>query len=145
GMDEEKPPEKEEPASGGIRWKKMPDLVQKKKSERNAADAEIEEALARSSVSQKKTLARKKYFKLGGGGVAVVLLIFFIKFLFTPYNGSMAYGVCKVFLELTVQYPDHLYVSTVEEFDSSVRIWYTQLDSFGAYRMEPIQCYFRAD
>ncbi len=62
-----------------------------------------------------------------------------------PRKGSMAYGICRVFLERYVQYPSTLRISTVKEFTESVRIWYIQTDSFGQYRMEPIRCYYKAD
>ena len=65
--------------------------------------------------------------------------------LFIPYKGTMAFGICKVFLELNVQYPSTIEVSNVEEFATSVRVWYSHSDSFGEFRMEPIQCYFKAD
>ena len=57
----------------------------------------------------------------------------------------MAFGICKVFLELNVRYPNTLRINTVEEIGTFVRIWYTQTDSFGEYRMEPIQCYYKPD
>jgi hypothetical protein len=121
------------------------------------AEEEIEVAIARSVVQEKRVKIRKKKFRLAlwaGGGVVVALLGYY---LFAPFQGTMAYGVCKVFLEQRVQFPMHLRLSQVEQsptnlhlgqgdkFSSWVRIWYTQLDGFGAYRLEPIQCYFHDD
>ena len=57
----------------------------------------------------------------------------------------MAFGICKVFTEMYVQFPTTLKFNSVEEFSTSVRIWYTHTDSFGEYIMEPIQCYYKAD
>ena len=79
-----------------------------------------------------------------GVGV-IVLLSYSVHWLMKPYQGGLAFGICKVFLEGVTRYPDHLRLSTVEEFETSVRIWYTQVDSFGEYRMEPIQCYYKND
>ena len=75
----------------------------------------------------------------------IALLGYGIYLLFVPYKGTMAFGICKVFLELNTQYPQTLRLSTVEELGMSVRIWYTQTDSFGEYRLEPLQCYFKPD
>jgi hypothetical protein len=118
------------------------DMVQQKRS---LADAEIDAAIARSSVKEKQKFTRKKQIKYAIFGVVGLLLSYGIYFLFAPYKGTMAFGICKVFLELTVQFPDELKLSTVEELPTSVRIWYTQIDGFGQYRMEQIQCFFKAD
>ncbi len=88
---------------------------------------------------------RKKQIKIGGGALAVLLLWQGYSWLFSPFVGGMDYGMCRVFLELNVRYPDSLRLSHVQNFGQSVRIWYTQLDSFGQYRMESIQCYYRPD
>ena len=88
---------------------------------------------------------RKKQMKQGGGALLALVLGYGIYLGLKPFEGSMAYGICKVFLELNVRYPETLRLSTVEESGSFVRIWYTQVDSFGEYRMEPIQCYFKPD
>lgn len=63
-------------------------------------------------------------------------------YLSQPTVGSIGFGMCKVFLERWVQYPDELRISTVTEFRDSARIWYVQTDSFGQYRMEQMQCYY---
>jgi hypothetical protein len=110
-----------------------------------AADAEIDALIANSALEEKKKLKRKKTFKLGVYGGIGLLLALGCWYLFAPFKGGMAFGICKVFLELSVQYPEMLKLSTVEEMEDSVRIWYTQLDSFGQYRMEPIQCFFKND
>lgn len=110
-----------------------------------SAEEEIEAALADSSAKKKQKLARKKKIKYASIGLALLLVAYVVYWGIKPYKGSSAYGVCKVFLELTLRYPKTLRVSTVEELKSSVRIWYTQTDSFGEYRLEPIQCYFKKD
>lgn len=108
-------------------------------------DEQIDIALAKSALQEKKTKKRKVRFKLALYAAGFVVLSFITYKLFKPYEGGMAFGVCKVFLENSVRYPDHLRLSTVEDFETSVRIWYTQVDAFGSYRMEPIQCYFKQD
>lgn len=125
----------------------MSDISEDKDPEQKKAngDEKIEDAVAQSSIQKKKQLAKKKKIKRGAtfGGIAVLAYIIYL--LFVPYKGSMAFGICKVFLEMNVQYPEHLRYSTVEEFDMWVRIWYTQTDAYGQYRLEPIQCFFKPD
>lgn len=97
-----------------------------------------------SPLALKKKAKRKKNFKR-----AILLLIagFFGYvgwWLFKPYQESMEYGICKVFVELTVPYPETVYYSEVVRFQDSIRVWYSYSDSFGEFRLEPIQCYFGA-
>ncbi len=95
------------------------------------------------SVTKERELKKKKTRKrsiIGGSFTAFVLLVYY---LLIPYEGGITYGVCKVFLESQVRYPHLLRISTVDDFGNSVRIWYTQVDSFGEYRLEPIQCFYR--
>lgn len=106
---------------------------------------EIEQALANSKLAEQQRLQRKRYFKYGMYVVGLTLVFWAYDFLFSPYTADMKYGICKVYLELNVQYPQDLRVSTVDDYGNYVRIWYTQLDAFGEYRMEQIQCNFVAD
>jgi hypothetical protein len=108
-------------------------------------EEQIDAALALSNQQAKKRVQRKKQFKRSILGIGLLLIAGVIYLGLKPYQGTVAFGICKVFLEGTVTYPEQLRLSTVEEFESSVRIWYTQIDSFGEYRMEPIQCYYKQD
>jgi len=106
---------------------------------------EIEAALAQGKLAAAQKEKRKKTFKLGLGLVGIGLIFWLYNWLFSPYKAGITYGICKIFLELNVQFPRDLRISTVEDMGESVRIWYTQIDAFGEYRMENIQCYYRAD
>jgi hypothetical protein len=108
-------------------------------------EEQIEAALAASSQQAKRKIRRKKKFRQAMAGVGVILIAFIIYYGLKPFEGSRAFGVCRLFLEGSVTYPQHLRLSTVETFETFVRIWYTQVDSFGEYRLEPIQCYFKKD
>lgn len=110
-----------------------------------AADDEIEKALARSAVQKKKGRKKRKKKKWAIIGLVFAIFTWFLIWLFSPLTGTMAYGICRVFLEQNVQYPPHLRLSQVEQFSNWVRIWYIRLDAFGEHRMEPIQCYYRRD
>lgn len=125
-------------------------LKKKKKEEEQAnkvepTQDEIEAALARSKLAEAEKAKKKKMFKLGGSVAGIALIGWAGYYLFKPYEAGMTYGICKTFLELHVQFPQDLRLSTVDDLGASVRIWYTQLDAFGEYRMESIQCYFRPD
>ncbi len=101
-------------------------------------------------LSDKEKEKRKKKRKLQIKGVIALAVIGFgayaYDWLFSPRQGGMAFGVCKVFIEGHVRYPNTLQLNSVEylEGGASIRIWYTQIDSFGEYRLEAAQCFFRA-
>lgn len=111
---------------------------------RSQAEKDVDEALAKSALAAKRKEERKFQMKLAAAaGVFLVLAYGVWLVFFSVTKGTKGYGLCKTFLELNVQYPSLLRISTVEIFDTSARIWFTQFDSFGDYRMEPIQCYFK--
>lgn len=96
-----------------------------------------------SPLAQKKIALRKKrrrqYIYLG----LIALMSYGLWWMFKPFESSIQYGICKTFVELNVPYPYTLYFSEVLDFsDGSVRIWYSHYDSFGEYRLMPVQCYF---
>ncbi len=127
------------------RDKKRKKLEKQKRPTKTLVEEQIDAALAQSGVQAKRKGIRKKRIKHAVIGGTVCLLGYGIHLGLKPFEGGMAYGICRVFLENYVRYPTLLRLSTVEEFDTSVRIWYTQVDSFGEYRMEPIQCYYKQD
>ncbi len=106
---------------------------------------EIEAALATSKLANAQKVKRKRIFKGGGALVGLALFGWLVNYMFTPYRAGITFGICKTFLELNLQFPQDMRISTVDDFGEYVRIWYTQLDAFGEYRMENIQCHFRAD
>ena len=106
---------------------------------------EIEAALARSKFAEAQKAKKKKLFKYGLLTAIAVIFSFGGYYLFKPFEAGQTYGICRTFLELNVQFPKDLRVSTVDDLGMSVRIWYTQLDAFGEYRMESMQCFFRTD
>jgi hypothetical protein len=138
GVEHDKPPPDE--FLGRFNKKKKPG---KQKPVKTQVEEQIDAALASSSVQAKRKAERKKQIKYGaiGGGVLILAILVYLGL--QPFQGTMAFGICKVFLEGTTRYPQYLRLSTVEEFETSVRIWYTEIDSFGAERMEPIQCYYK--
>lgn len=106
---------------------------------------EIDEALAQGKLAEKKKRFRKKMIKRTSIGIGVVLFGLFLIWGFAPFKGGITFGICKVYLETHVRFPKHLRLSKVDNFADSVRIWYTQIDPFGEYRLENIQCFYGYD
>lgn len=97
-----------------------------------------------SPLAEKKKQKRKKKFKQAVIIFIVGLFGYAGWWLLKPFQESMEYGICKIFAELTLTYPDTVYYSEVVRFQGSIRVWYSYTDSFGEFRLEPIQCYFGA-
>lgn len=119
--------------------------AQEKAKKLEPSQDEIELALANSKLAEAEREKKKKLFKGAGMLLILVFLFWAYDFLFSPFKAGMTFGICKTFLELNVQFPEDLRLSTVEDFGEYIRIWYAQLDAFGEYRLENIQCHFRAD
>ncbi|MCB1563430.1 MAG: hypothetical protein KDJ75_07645 [Alphaproteobacteria bacterium] len=118
---------------------------QGEEARQSETDDEIEAALAGSTVQAKYAKKKKKTIRTIGTLISTVILVYGIYLLFKPFQAPLTYGVCRVFLELNVQFPDTLRLSTAEQIGNTMRIWYTQVDAFGQYRMENIQCRFERD
>lgn len=97
-----------------------------------------------SPLALKKQAARKKQFRMIIYLILFGLFCYLVYWLVKPYKSDMKYGICKVFIELQVPYPYTLYFSEVIDFNDSVRVWFSHYDSFGDYRLMPVQCYFGA-
>lgn len=105
-----------------------------------AADQDKQDLAAQKKLKRKKLIKRSAW---GGGALFFAYAIYWLFFI--PFKGGMTYGICKTFLELNLPFPSTMGIARVEDFGMSVRIWYTHIDAFGEYRMEPIQCFFRQD
>ena len=118
---------------------------QKRLAAKSAEKTEVEENLSKSTLGKKQINKKKRLFKWAGIAAGLLLFVWIWNYLFTPYKGDARFGICKVFLENSVRYPQHLHLSTVEDFGTSIRLWFAQTDAFGAYRMENIQCFYKQD
>lgn len=115
----------------------------RKKLAKKELHKELMEALPNSALAEKKRKQKKKQKKQII--LVSILLIFGYMFywLVKPYQSGMPYGICKVFIELYVPYPHTVHFSEVEQFSDSVRVWFSKIDGFGEYTLEPMQCYFK--
>lgn len=77
-----------------------------------------------------------------GGGIAFFLLI--VMMAMSPVQGSMRYGICRVYVEMNELYPKEIMYLSVEDGDP-VRIYYKKIDPFGVGSVNSIDCYFKRD
>ncbi|MCK5374251.1 MAG: hypothetical protein KAJ40_03120 [Alphaproteobacteria bacterium] len=97
-------------------------------------------------LTEKRKIQRKKTFRRIM--LACLLLLFGCAtwFLFKPFKASADYGICHTMLELMLPYPHTLYVSEVKiKRTGTMELWYTHIDAFGEYRMEPFICNIQHD
>lgn len=98
------------------------------------------------TIREKNALKKKKRFRTISITLFVLLLSYAVYWLFKPFQGTLAFGICKTFLELNVPYPETLHLSEALTLrDGSIKLWYTHIDAFGEYRMEYFQCAYKAD
>lgn len=113
-------------------------------------DISLDAALAADMAKQKKGKGKgkrslpsvkleKKHKIMLGAGVAVLLAILAI-YSGRPQQGSMAYGICSTFLELNTPYPHTIRHIALEGSRTAVRIYYTNVDPFGEFKQEMIEC-----
>jgi hypothetical protein len=98
-----------------------------------------------SAPKPKKTSKRMKRLYWVGGGVLFFLLILMI---LTPAQGSLQYGICRVFVELSDPYPTEIKPLSVDDYvplGGPVRIYYKKVDPFGVESVNTIECTFVRD
>lgn len=95
----------------------------------------VEKLAAEKKKQKKKRMKRIILLCVG------LLFSYGIYLLFKPFEASADYGICRTILELTIPYPHTLYVSELGYTkDAALKLWYTHMDAFGEYRMEPFEC-----
>lgn len=85
-----------------------------------------------------------KHILFGAGGVAFLMILLMV-YSGQPAKGSMAYGICSTFLELNTPYPHTLRYIDLEGSRTAVRIYFTNIDPFGEYKQEMIECTYGPD
>ncbi len=115
--------------------------------EKIRTEEEINAALAQSRFFEALKIKRKKQMKWAGilGGLCLLGLLIMWGTVTPTRTGSFKFGICRVFLELYVQYPDTLRLGTTEERGNLTKIWFEQIDSFGENHLQALQCYFKKD
>lgn len=100
---------------------------------------EEEYFLAEQKAAQAAALKKRKIIFFSGGGFLCVLILLML-YSCQPPKGTIMYGVCGALLEQLVSYPpsvQHLYV---EQFPRVVRIYFNQMDAFGQFTQDMIEC-----
>lgn len=117
-------------------------------------DISLDAALAADMAKQKKkgkgkrslpsVKLEKKHKIILGAGIGLLLVVLAI-YSERPKQGSMAYGICSTFLELNTPYPHTIRHIALEGSRTAVRIYYTNVDPFGEFKQEMIECTYGAD
>ena len=111
-------------------------------------DQEVEDASRKKSDSvdeilreEKKLKKKKRKIWLIAGGVSAFLGLFFY-WGFMPQYAGPTYGLCKIFIELHVQYPETLKFYSYQKTNGEERVWYMYTDAFGQTRFQVLYCGF---
>lgn len=97
------------------------------------------ERIAQRALEKQKKMRRRIII----GGVVGVLLALLIWRGLQPYEATVHYGLCRVFLEQQIRYPQTVRITSIESFDQSMRMYYTYTDEVGGVRSEMFECEFR--
>ena len=108
-------------------------------------DENLDSAMERELEAQR--IKKEKNFRqiMYGVGAALLLITLFGIYSCQPKKGSMAYGICSTFLELNTPYPETLRFTDLEGSRTAVRIYFTNIDPFGEFKQEMIECTFGPD
>ena len=122
------------------RDKKQAKLALRKKIQ--TIDNIINENLTKTKYAKNKEQKQKQRRKMmlwAGGALLFGLLLYVI---FAKGKASIEYGLCKVFIEMRVEYPGELRFTAVQTYPSKIRVWYVAHDSFGQKPIEKMDCSF---
>lgn len=93
----------------------------------------------RSPKTEEAVRKKKKRLYWWGGGAFFFLIVLM---LLMPAQGSIQYGICKVYNELNEPYPQQLVYVSVDD-GNPVRIYYKNVDPFGVESVNTIECSFK--
>jgi hypothetical protein len=109
-------------------------------------DVSLDEAMAAQAKKEGRIKKEdvEKIIKYGVIGIGLLLILLMV-YSCQPKKGSMGYGICSAFLELNTTYPQTLEYTDVEFSNTAVRIYFSNIDAFGEFKHEMIECTFVAD
>ena len=83
---------------------------------------------------------------VGGSTIALlVITLFLLKACESPKTGII-YPICSAFAEQNVTYPETIKYNLVEQYSgTTIRIYYSHIDSFGQFITEYLECKFKVD
>lgn len=103
------------------------------------------ESKENSKSEEVKTFLTPARFKMGIFIAIGSLLLYGIWWLFKPYEATMKYGICKVFMERNIHYPQTMKIRNVRDRSSAAEIWLSYTDAFGQDMAQRIRCNFVTD
>lgn len=74
--------------------------------------------------------------------VVVLFIGYFLFQVLAPKKGNIIYGLCGVFLEQQMTFPNTLEHTYVEMYRSAVRIYYKNIDAYGQQNFSYVECSF---
>ena len=83
---------------------------------------------------------RKLYLRTLYGFVFFVTIGMY--YLLQPIQATIHYGICRTFVELQLRFPQTLFVSSLEVYERTWRMYYTYTGSSGEQRSSMIECKF---
>src|ERR1700761_8351979 len=75
---------------------------------------------------------RKLYARIGYGVLFVLTIIIYLGL--APIQTTIQFGICRTFVELQLRFPETLYVSSLEVYERTWRMYYTYTGSSGEQR-----------
>lgn len=101
-------------------------------------------AEAKEDTAKETKPSSDKLIVYGSIGFALLVLVL-IMFSCGPKKGTMMFGICRTFLEFQVSYPETIDHILVEQYERAVRIYFTQIDAFGEYKQQTMECAYKQD
>lgn len=117
----------------------------KRKKMNQKQDAVADPKANEAALAKKKKLAQRT--KISAGVFAFLFIIFIIWAATQPRYGTMYFGVCKVFIEQQLFFPDSMRVRDLRPIiggsDVSFRMWVTYIGESGRYHYRSFECTFK--
>ncbi len=80
-----------------------------------------------------------------GVTIGLLLITLMVMKACEPAKASILYPVCSAFVEQNVSFPETIEYNVVEQYSTSIRLYYAHIDTFGQFLTEYIECSFAED
>lgn len=99
--------------------------------------------LSTDAKGKKKKSKKNLWRKIGLGFLAFI--VFIVWFGMQPLTGPVQVGICRTFIEMNLRYPHTLKLTKTDQYQDSLRLYYTYTGPFGEHRSSLTECRFAAD
>jgi hypothetical protein len=96
-------------------------------------------------TGEPQTMWHRGRVMMAGGLGGVLLIILIAMFGCQPPQGTIYYGICGALLQQNVAYPETIKHTSIEQYPSALRIYFTHVDAFGQFKLEMLECVFKND